>query len=152
MILNCFALLLSSCPSPLLWSFDSSTELPHTLFSEIKDSSSFQDMITVYYNKQLHVDLLTPGPETADSFFRKGKGKESDSETPLSWITNFLRSLVPASDEQKLKATESPFPQALAKVMNYCFAEMQHERLSTEVRAAAAQCGFEVRCLLCSHA
>ena len=102
-------------------------------------------MITEFYGTRFPAAPLSPPPESADSFFRKGKGKDMDNETPLSWIKHFLRSLVPAPSDKKSKATESPFPQALAKVMNYCFAEMQHERLSIEIKAAAARCGFEVR-------
>jgi hypothetical protein len=53
---------------------------------------------------------------------------------------------MPAKGEKgKSSGKEAALPQALAKVMNFCFAEMQHERLPVEVKAAAAQCGFDVR-------
>jgi len=74
----------------------------------------------------------------------KGKGKEVNSENPLSWISDFLRSLVPVKGEKRKSSKDLALPQALAKVMNFCFAEMQHERVSVEVKAATAQCGFEV--------
>lgn len=45
------------------------------------------------------------------------------------------------------------FGEALAKVMNFCFLEMQHTRLGGELRAAAANAGFEVSgCILGSPA
>jgi hypothetical protein len=36
------------------------------------------------------------------------------------------------------------FSEALAKVINFCFAEMQHDRLQPQARAAAAEAGCEV--------
>lgn len=75
----------------------------------------------------------------------KGKGKESDSQTPFSWIKDFLRSLIPESIAEAKAPKESAFPQALAKAMNFCFAEMQHERWTSVASATAAQCGLEVR-------
>jgi senataxin len=138
-------LLLSACPSQTLWSFDTSPELPHTLFSEIKDNASFQQVILQRYQR-----TATSSP-TPDESHRsdKGKGKEVDPENPLSWISGFLWSLMPAKGEKsKSVGKEAALPQALAKVMNFCFAEMQHERLPVEVKAAAAQCGFDVRLLI----
>lgn len=87
----------------------------------------------------------TPPPAYTTSVIdAKGKAKESDADTPLSWVRDFLRSLVPEANSTREKPKESAFPQALAKAMNFCFAEMQHEGWSPEASAAAAQCGFEV--------
>ena len=131
---------MSSCPSPTLWSFDTSPELPHTLFSEIKDNASFQEVILQHFQRD---PTSLPAPSGGSD---KGKGKEADPENTLSWISGFLWSLMPAKGEKgKSVGKEAALPQALAKVMNFCFAEMQHERLSVEVKAAAAQCGFDVR-------
>lgn len=85
-----------------------------------------------------------PSPQAVSLSVSKGKEKEVDSESPMSWISDFLRSLVPVKGERRKSGKELALPQALAKAMNFCFAEMQHERVSVEVKAAAAQCGFEV--------
>jgi senataxin len=138
-ILNCFALLLSTCPSPVMWTFDTSPELPHTLFSEIKDNASFQQVITQHYQSS-----SPPPPQDGTISMSKGKGKECDSDNPMTWISDFLRSLVPLKGERRKSGKEMALPQALAKAMNFCFAEMQHERVSVEVKAASAQCGFDV--------
>jgi senataxin len=138
-ILNCFALLLSTCPSPVMWTFDTSPDLPHTLFSEIKDNASFQKVITEHYQS-----FSPPSPQEGTITKSKGKGKEIDSDNPMSWISDFLRSLVPLKGERRKSGKEMALPQALAKAMNFCFAEMQHERVSVEVMAASAQCGFDV--------
>jgi len=138
-ILNCFSLLLSTCPSPVMWTFDTSPDLPHTLFSEIKDNASFQQVITEHYQSS-----PSSPPQDGTLSISKGKGKEFDSDHPMSWISDFLRSLVPLKGERRKSGKEMALPQALAKAMNFCFAEMQHERVSVEVKAASAECGFDV--------
>jgi senataxin len=145
-VLGCFTLLLSACPTQRLWTFDTSPELPHTLFSQIKDNKSFQQLVTKHYESSSASNPATPIDENGFSYQAKGKGKEASTESPLSWISDMLRSLVPAQTKEKnpRTANELPLPQALAKVMNFCFAEMQHESWVIEAKAAAAQCGFEV--------
>ena len=138
-ILNCFSLLLSTCPSPVMWTFDTSPDLPHTVFSEIKDNASFHKVIIEHYQPS-----SPPSPQEGTISISKGKGRESNSENPMSWISDFLRSLVPLKGERRKSGKEMALPQALAKAMNFCFAEMQHERVSVQVKAASAQCGFDV--------
>jgi senataxin len=119
-----------------------SPELPHTLFSEIKDNRAFQNLFTSYYEGTSSLLPPTPPSDDGGSHLAKGKGKQVSDEAPFSWVSNFLRSLV--AEKTKDPPAESPLPQALAKVMNFCFAEMQHEGWTVEAKAAAAQCGFEV--------
>lgn len=40
-IFQCFGELLQVCPNEHIWSFDTSPELPHTLFASIKNNPSF---------------------------------------------------------------------------------------------------------------
>jgi senataxin len=114
-----------------VWTFDNSPELPHTLFSEIKDNPSYIALLESHYQS-------APPPSETDT--RKGKGKENRTTDALNWMTDFLVSLV----EPGSKTTESAFPEALAKVMHFCFAEMQHEQFDQRLRAAAAETGFKV--------
>jgi senataxin len=124
-ILELFTSLLRMSPTRHAWAFDTSPELPHTLFSEIKRNSSFDALVA---------DTRPSNP--------KGKGKEgAEDEGPLGFITPFLLSVL---DAQKAKEG-SGFSEALAKVMSYCFAEMQHDRIDVQVRAAVAETGFKVR-------
>jgi senataxin len=135
-------MMLSACPKPTVWTFDTSPELPHTLFSEIKDNASFQDVVIAYY--QDRAAAVPMDVDDSSSAATKGKGKDADAETPLSWVSDFLRSLVPRKEQTNKRERESALPQALAKAMSFCFAEMQHERLSENVKAASAKCGFDV--------
>lgn len=124
-VLELFISILRISPTHHVWAFDTSPELPHTLFSEIKHNSSFQALVA-----------------TAQPSNPKGKGKEGAIDaSPLGFITAFLVSVL---DAQRAKES-SGFSEALAKAMNYCFAEMQHDRLDVPVRAAAAEAGFKVR-------
>lgn len=131
-LLQCFAQILRLSPTSAIWTFDTSPELPHTIFSEIKDNPAFLKLLDSRYSQD-------SSPTIADE--RKGKGKQSDQQGPLSWITDFLVSLTSSTASTK----ESAFPETLAKAMHFCFAEMQHERLSQRLRAAAADVGFKVR-------
>lgn len=123
-VLQLFTSILRLSPTQHIWAFDTSPELPHTLFSEIKHNSSFETLVA-----------------TAQPSNPKGKDKEgADESSPLAFVTPFLVSVL---DTQRAKEG-SGFSEALAKVMNYCFAEMQHDRLDVSVRAAAAEAGFKV--------
>ncbi|CAK9786073.1 hypothetical protein CC85DRAFT_326715 [Cutaneotrichosporon oleaginosum] len=122
-VLELFTSILRISPTRHAWAFDTSPELPHTLFSDIKRNASFDALVA---------DARPSNP--------KGKDKEGTEDTgPLSFITPFLVSVL---DAQKAKEG-SGFSEALAKVMNYCFAEMQHDRLEVQVRAAVAESGFK---------
>jgi senataxin len=60
----------------------------------------------------------------------------------LDWITNYLLSTVDA--EEKDAAPVRGFSEALAKAINFCFTEMQHDSLSVSARTAAAEAGCRV--------
>lgn len=123
-VLELFTTILRLSPTHHVWAYDTSPELPHTLFSEIKHNSSFHSLVA-----------------TSQPSKPKGKGKDgADDASPLAFITPFLVSVL---DAQRAKET-SGFSEALAKVMNYCFAEMQHDRLEVTVRAANAEAGLKV--------
>ncbi|BEI80229.1 hypothetical protein CcaverHIS002_0107580 [Cutaneotrichosporon cavernicola] len=127
-VLELFTSLLIMSPTHHAWAFDTSPELPHTLFSEIKRNSSFDALVA---------DTRPSNP--------KGKSREGAEEAgPLAFITPFLLSVL---DAQRTKEG-SGFSEALAKVMGYCFAEMQHDRLDIQVRAAVAEAGFKALAVL----
>lgn len=133
-ILGCFSFILRLTPTSAMWEFDPTPELPHTLFSEIKNNPSYQSLLSHRYPD----DNASSTAESEKS--GKGKEKEESIDSPLGWITNFLISLIDSPQGAK----ESAFPEALARVMVFCFAEMQHERLNDRLRAAAAKVGFDV--------
>ena len=62
---------------------------------------------------------------------------------PVSWISPFLMSLL--DTRETTEAKDTGFREALARITSFCFQEMQHMRFGAEVRAAAAQAGFDVR-------
>jgi senataxin len=140
-ILECFSTLLHLSPTDDIWAFDTSPDLPHTLFSEIKNNPSFQTLLE---------SQNAPAKTETPSSPAKGKSKD-EGEGALSWITPFLKSLIggTAGVEAADSSGGGGFGEALAKVMNFCFLEMQHTRLGGEVRAAAAHAGFQVSaCIL----
>lgn len=116
-------------PTKHVWTFDSTPELPHTLFSDVKKNSAFRDMVLA----------AQPVPVADDS---KGKMKEAAFDTPsaLSWITNYLLSV----NDVQSKDGSSGFSEALARVMSFCFSEAQNEPFETSARAATAQAGCSV--------
>jgi len=126
-VFDCFTALLSLSPTRHIWAFDASPELPHTLFSDIKKNSSFQALV------------INAHPSSGND--PKGKGKAGTANS-LEWVTNYLLSVVDGQEEGS--TASSGFSEALAKVINFCFAEMQHNSLNVAARAAAAEAGCEV--------
>lgn len=116
-----------------MWTFDSTPELPHTLFSDIKKNAAFRDMV-----------LSAQPVPVADT--SKGKMKEIALDTPsaLAWITSYLLSVNDVQD----KEGSSGFSEALARVMSFCFAEAQNEPFESHARAATAQAGCSVSLLI----
>jgi senataxin len=127
-LLILFTSLLGQSPNHHIWTFDTSPELPHTLFSDIKNNPSFQSLLESTY-----------GPDIA----------ESGDKDLLSWISDYLVSLVGSSSTEVQKLSvggkeASGFGEALAKVASFCFSEMQHTRLDPSLRAAVANQGIKV--------
>jgi senataxin len=132
-VFKCFTNLLSISPTHHIWAFNTSPELPHTLFSDIKRNTAFQAIVL-----EAHPTSIVDGkrPETLDT-----------SATPLLWIVDYL---VSAVDSEKENSTVvRGFSEALAKAINFCFSDMQHESLKVPARAAAAEAGCQVSpCML----
>lgn len=127
-ILSVFQTLLHLSPTHHIWAFDTSPELPHTLFSEIKNNRLFKDLVDNYQPKAVNGDY-------------KGKGKADDDQSnPLIWINGFLLSVLDTPNAK----TGAAFPEALAKVMSYCLSEMQHDRLDASTHILAAEAGCKV--------
>nr|XP_019012419.1 senataxin [Kwoniella pini CBS 10737]OCF51200.1 senataxin [Kwoniella pini CBS 10737] len=143
-VLSCFSTLLNICPNQHIWSFDTSPDRPHTLFSEIRSNPAFQYLIETRYQDS-PADMNAILPEWSEKL-DKGKGKSSESSESLDWIRNFLVSLVDL-EKGDIVITDgkktSGFSEALALAMNFTFQEMQHTRLAGSLRAAAATAGFE---------
>lgn len=129
LIFEAFTTILRISPTKHVWTFDSTPELPHTLFSDIKKNPAFRDMVLA----------AQPAPAADTS---KGKMKEISSDAPsaLAWITNYLLSV----NDVQSKDGSSGFSEALARVMSFCFSEAQNEPFETAARAAAAQAGCNV--------
>ncbi|EIW69108.1 hypothetical protein TREMEDRAFT_31469 [Tremella mesenterica DSM 1558] len=124
-----FQVLLHISPTHHIWSFDVSPELPHTLFSEIKNNPSFR------------TSLENSCPSSpAETNEHHGKGKGTTTCRSLTWIEDFLLSLRDAKTASG-KSSNTGFGESLAKAMNFCFSEMQHTRYPPSLRAAAAECG-----------
>lgn len=136
LIFGAFTTILRVSPTKHMWTFDSTPELPHTLFSDIKKNSAFRDLVLA----------AQPVPVVDTS---KGKMKEAVSETPsaLAWITNYLLSV----NDVQSKDGNSGFSEALARMMSFCFSEAQNEPFESVARAAAAQAGCSVSFLECSQ-
>jgi senataxin len=109
-----------------------SPELPHTLFSDIKSNPSFIRL--------LEDSSSFPSAVTTT----KGKGKEGHSGGPLAWLSSFMVSLCPAKDTSGSSPKDSGFGEALAKILAFCYQDMQHGRFEQETRAAAATAGNTV--------
>ncbi|KAK4689196.1 senataxin, partial [Tremellales sp. Uapishka_1] len=140
-ILECFAALLALSPSRHIWSFDSSADFPHTLFSEIRKNPSFLALLVECYPSI--ADPLDSGSLSDTSISSKGKEKEINRTGPISWVTNFLLSLVDLETGDPTKDNALGFAEALAKIIHCCFKELQHVRFTGESRAAAASAGFQ---------
>ncbi|WOO78940.1 Helicase sen1 [Vanrija pseudolonga] len=121
---QCFTRLLSVSPTHHIWAFDTTPELPHTLFSDIKKNKSFQKLLM--------------GDASVDA---SAKGKEKErSDNPLNWLGDYLLSV---ADAQKTDSTANSkgFSEVLAKIAGFCFVEAQHERLPVSTRSLAAEAG-----------
>lgn len=129
LIFDAFTRLLQISPTKHVWTFDSTPELPHTLFSDIKKNPAFRDVVLAAH----------PVPSAYDS---KSKIKDAALETPsaLAWITDYLLSV----NDLQSKEGSSGFSEALARVMSFCFSEAQNEPFEAHARAAAAQAGCKV--------
>ena len=57
----------------------------------------------------------------------------------LACLKPYLQSTLGSADAER-----SAFGETLAKMANYAFSEMQHNRLSAQVRAEVAKAGLEV--------
>ncbi|ORY29551.1 SEN1 N terminal-domain-containing protein [Naematelia encephala] len=141
--LSCFAVLLDVCPTPDIWSFDPSAEMPHTLFSEIKNNPAFQTLLLEVFPPS----QLTASPIPSADQRSKGKRKEEMLPSCVAWFRPFLLSLVEhrlasVPDHVKINSAGG-FGEAIARVMGFCFQEMQHSRFNSEVRAGIARAGFE---------
>ena len=138
-MLEVLALLLHIAPTRLFWTFDTSPELPHALFSDIKSNPSFLSLCE--NNSRL---------PTTSSFSdhvghpEKGKAKAGEEMNPFGWLTDFLTSLVSDHDLTQGRTVDTGFGEALARTMGDCFQELQHARYSVQIRTAAAQAGFKV--------
>ncbi|OCF45032.1 senataxin [Kwoniella heveanensis CBS 569] len=146
-ILSAFTTLLSTSPNRHIWSFDTSPELPHTLFSQLRSNSEFQNLLHDCYKSQHDVIDFTEDDEIIH--LDKGKMRAEAGKGPLDWIGDFLLSLIDVEthatlgSEGKEAKTGSGFGEALAAATNFTFQEMQHSRLPGSLRAAAAVAGFE---------
>jgi len=144
-ILSCLASLLQFSPTRHIWSFDSSPELPHTLFSEIKNNHSFQNMLVDRFEPAITEALASP-PSAIAGHDEKGKRKVDGVENPFAWVSPFLLSLVePEQERANSSSSDTGFPEGLAQAASFCLQDLQHERFAAELRAAAAQAIFEVR-------
>ncbi|KAK8861338.1 hypothetical protein IAR55_002157 [Kwoniella newhampshirensis] len=142
-VLSCFAAVLQISPTRHIWSYDNSPDLPHTLLSELRNNPALQRLLEDRYLADLSATNLSRTEGLAQSDKEKGKKKELDG--PLDWISDFLLSLVDTEQEIPVtdKSSTSGFAEALAVATNFTFQELQHGRLSGELRAAAAFAGFE---------
>jgi senataxin len=141
--LSCFALLLSLSPTHHIWSFDPSPELPHTLFSDIKNNPAFHALLLDLYKAS--PNSIPSLPHITTDTYDKGKRKQDVKAEPLLWIVDFLLSTaeVEAGASARM-ANDHGFGEALANVMTFCFVQMQHGRFTGDLRAAAAHTGFKV--------
>ncbi|WVQ83579.1 hypothetical protein IAT38_005720 [Cryptococcus sp. DSM 104549] len=144
-VLSCFSAILRASPTRHIWSFDSSPELPHTLLSELRINPALQTLLDSRYPTVLESDEVIMEDARQD----KGKGKKKESDGPLDWLGDYLISLVDAeknsgeTTNRRDSSLGAGMPEALAVGMNMMFQELQHVRLSSEMRAAAALAGFE---------
>lgn len=132
-LLDIFALLLSTSPNRSFWHFDDSPELPHTLFSDIKNNPSFSTLLESRYLTGSDIEIIED----------KGKSTRLASAEPFIWIKDFLLSLLPESNSRS-RQQETGFNEALARVLGDCFQDWQHDRLPPALRAAAAHAGLKV--------
>ena len=131
-VFACFIALLKQNSTHHIWDFDMSPELPHTLFSEVKSNPSFQNL------------LQSSCKDTS-----MAQRQSSSDHDVTSWMTDYLVSLTEVETTAQTAPTAgnkpvSGFGEALAKVSNFCFSEMQHARLDAGVRAAVARAGIDV--------
>lgn len=137
-VLECFSLLLSTAPPPDIWAFDTSAELPHTLFSEIKNNRAFVSLLE---------DRLQGSEVHSEASSLKGKQKAgSPNDWSLAWMTPFLLSLRGRNPDGSVDHMRMgpAFGETLAKVANFCFSEMQHSGYTGELRAGIAKAGLDV--------
>ncbi|WVF66821.1 hypothetical protein IAT40_001563 [Kwoniella sp. CBS 6097] len=146
-VLSTFTTLLTISPDRHIWTFDTSPELPHTLFSQLRSNAAFQSLLETRYKPQHDVIDFTEVDEAVQ--VDKGKMKVEDDNGPLDWIGNFLLSLidveaqVTGETDGKDGKAGSGFSEALAIATNFTFQELQHSRLPGTLRAAAAAAGVE---------
>ena len=144
-IFACFSTLLEATPTRHIWSFDPSAELPHTLFSDIRNNHSFQSLLSDRV-KSTTCSTIVPALAETKADTKTGKEKMDDSADPLSWTSSFLLSLVesPPKALEHGHDVDTGFGEALAQVASFCLQDMQHERFELELKAAAAQAAFAV--------
>lgn len=128
---ECFTTLLITSPTHHIWAFNTSPELPHTLFSDIKKNPSFQAL------------LVEAHPSSGTDTKGKGRIGVDEVKNTFFWMCSYLLSVV--DSEGANNASGLGFPEVLAKTVNFCFAEMQHNSLAVSARTAAAEAGSEVR-------
>lgn len=147
-VISCLASLLRTSPTRHIWSFDTSPDLPHTLISELRTNPAFHELLETCYPAPLDSEADDHGAPRNSS----GKSKElrKPDKNPLDWLGDYLLSV--ADTEKRMitqtgeeKGSGMAFAEALAVVTNMVYQELQHSRLSNELRATAASAGFEVR-------
>lgn len=152
-VISCLATLLHISPTRYIWSFDTSPDLPHTLISELRTNPAFHELLETRYPSPL--DSEADGHNAHGNGSNKSKGRRKPDTNPLDWLGDYLLSV--ADTEKGLvtqvgeeKGSGMAFAEALAVATNMVFQELQHGRLSNELRATAASAGFEVRDVHCS--
>ncbi|ODO09298.1 hypothetical protein I350_02898 [Cryptococcus amylolentus CBS 6273] len=137
-VLSCFHSLLHSTPTHLIWAFDTSPDLPHTLLSELRANPALQSLFEARFKTE-NAEIEDTAPSSAD----KGKGKARE-DGPLDWMGDFLLSVLDSDKQRSSPAKGSlAFTEALAIAMNMVFQEFQHPRLPEGLRAFAAYAGFD---------
>ncbi|OXB33487.1 senataxin [Cryptococcus neoformans] len=145
-VISCLASLLHTSPTRHIWSFDTSPDLPHTLISELRTNPAFHELLETRYPAPL--DSEADGHDASGNGSNKSKGRRKPDTNPLDWLGDYLLSV--ADTEKELitqvgeeKGSGMAFAEALAVATNMVFQELQHDRLSNELRATAAFAGFE---------
>ncbi|WVN90408.1 uncharacterized protein L203_105644 [Cryptococcus depauperatus CBS 7841] len=151
-VFSCFASLLCASPTRHVWLFDPSPELPHTLLSELRANPTFQTFLGDQYFNVFHPDK--PAINTVELRFQKDKVDNKRYVSSLNWLGGFILSVMDMEQSRACQSGESrnvgfAFAATLAVAMNMVFQELQHTRLSSNLRSTASRFGFEA--LICVY-